>query len=397
MTAAPGAAGHPRRDAIAMGAAYAAFYLAIGIQLPFLPLWLTERGLSPQEIGVVIAAPLVARLFATPLIGFLSDRLGRPKAVLVTLALVTCAGMALLALSRDFLLIVLVLGATALFWNPSFALLDSYATRLARAGRADYGRARQWGSASFVVANLAGGAIIGATGNGGIVLMMLAGQLIYLAVSTRLPPLAPAPAPVAGAAGVSGVPWRLVAAIVAVALVQASHSVLYVFGSVHWRGIGLATTTIGLLWSLGVIAEICVFRWGTVLMNRFGPHLLIAAGGVCAIVRFGALAFGPPEPALFALQLLHGLTFGATYLGMVELIARSVGEHRSGSGQALASWAVSLAMSGASLAAGPLWAAFGIHAFLMSAGLGLLGALVALVARPQPHSSGAGGKASAPS
>ncbi|MEP9351202.1 MFS transporter [Xanthobacter sp. KR7-225] len=389
--------GRSRADVVAIGAAYAAFYLAVGIQLPFLPLWLTQRGLTPQEIGVVVAAPLVARLFATPLIGFLSDRLGRPKAVLVTLALATCAGMVLLALSRDFLLIALVLGATALFWNPSFALLDSYATRLARAGRADYGRARQWGSASFIVANLAGGAVIGATGSGGIVLMMLAGQLIYLAASARLPPLAPAPAPAPGLAGVSGVPWRLVAAIVAVALVQASHCVLYVFGSVHWREAGLATTTIGLLWALGVIAEIFVFRWGTVLMNRCGPHLLIAAGGVAAVARFGALAFDPPQAALFALQLLHGLTFGATYLGMVELIARTVGEHRSGSGQALASWAVSLAMSGASLAAGPLWAAFGPLAFLMSAGLGLLGALVAFAARVQPHNSGAGGKARAPS
>lgn len=383
---------------VALSATYAAFYLPLGIQLPYLPLWLVERGLTPQEIGAALALPFVARLVATPLLGFLSDRWGRPRALLSLLALATAVSMTGLAFSRSGAVIFVVIGLVALSWNPSFALLDSYATRQARSGRVDYGRVRLWGSGAFIVANMAGGAIIGAAGASWVVLLMLAGQLAYLAIGLALPELQRPERAGAAAAGGERFPLPLVLAVVGAGLVQASHAVLYAFGSVNWSAQGFSFTTIGVLWAVGVGAEMVLFYFGTALIGRIGAPMLIAAGGAAALVRFGLMALEPPLAAQFALQLLHGLTFGATYLGMVELVARSVSEHRSGSGQALASWTMSLATASASLAAGPLWAAFGPKAYLASAGIGLAGGLLALAtARHHPHNAGSGGKASAPS
>lgn len=387
---------------VALAAAFATFYLPLGIQMPYLPLWLQHRGLGPQEIGIAIAVPLVTRLFATPVLGLLSDRLGRPRATLTVLAAMTCVSLSLLAFSFDPLLIFIVTGLIALSWNPSFALLDSYASRQALAGRADYGRSRQWGSGAFLVANVAGGAALTWAGAGSVVPWMMLGAISYFLVTLTLPELPPP----RRAAAAESTRWRpprwLVAGILAVALVQASHALLYAFASLHWRGLGWSLTLIGVLWATGVAAEIVVFRFGTRLMAKMGPHRLIALGGVAAVARFGAMAFDPPLPALFALQLLHGLTFGATYLGMVELVARGVAEHRSGAGQSLAAWTVNLFMSAASVASGPLWIAFGASAFLASAALGLAGAALALLlggGAPAlyPHSSGAGGNTTAPS
>ena len=374
-----------------LGGAYAAFFLAMGIQLPYLPLWFQHRGLGPEAIGVALAVPMLARLVSMPLLGLLSDRLGRPRALLVALALVTAAGMALLAFSVDFLAILLVLGLTALVWMPSLSLLDSYASRQARAGQADYGKARQWGSASFLVANLTGGALIGMLGAGSVVLMMLAGQLAFVLATLALPELPRPerrPAPVTGRRAQLGV----LAGIVAAALVQASHATLYAFASVSWKAQGYSLTAIGVLWAVGVAAEMALFRFGTRLVVRFGPHALIAVGGISAVVRFAAMATEPPLAVLVLLQLLHAFTFAATFLAMVELVSRSVSEHRSGTGQTAAAWIGSILMSSANVASGPLWAAFGPPAFLVSSALGLAGALAALVAaRLQPHSSGVGG------
>ncbi|MGR7997320.1 MFS transporter [Xanthobacter sp. ZOL 2024] len=386
---------------LTLGAAFATFYLPLGIQVPYLPLWLQHRGLGPQEIGIAIAVPLVTRLFATPVLGLLSDRLGRPRATLTALAAMTCVSLTLLAFSVDPWLIFVVCGVIALSWNPSFALLDSYASRQALAGRADYGRARQWGSAAFLAANVAGGAVITLTGPGSVVVWMVLGAVSYFLVTLLLPELpAPTPAP-AGAGPAARLPRWLVAGILAVALVQASHALLYAFASLHWRALGWSLTTIGLLWATGVAAEIGVFRFGTRLMGAMGPHRLIALGGVAALLRFGAMAFDPPLWLLFGLQLLHGLTFGATYLGMVELVARGVSEQRSGAGQSLAAWTVNLVMSAASMASGPLWVALGASAFVASAGLGVAGAVLALALgggapAAYPHRSGAGGNTSAP-
>lgn len=387
---------------LALGAAFATFYWPLGIQMPYLPLWLQHRGLGPEEIGIAIAVPLITRLFSTPVLGFLSDKIGRPRATLTALAILTAITTTLLALAVDPLVIFAILGLTALSWHPTFALLDSYAARQARAGRVDYGRSRQWGSGAFLLANLAGGVVITAAGAGSVVLWMVLGQLCYILVTLTLPELPAPPRPPHREAGLGRARLWLVAGVVAVALVQASHALLYAFASMHWQARGWSLTTIGFLWAVGVAAEIALFRFGTRLMARFGPHRLIALGGAMAVVRFGAMAWDPPLGLLIPLQLLHAFTFGATYLGMVELAARSAGEHRAASAQSLAAWTVNIFMSAASVTAGALWVRMGPEAFWVSAGLGALGAVLALgvgrwSAKPQPHSSGDGGNTVAPS
>ena len=94
----------------AMGLAYGAQFFALGVYLPFFPLWLSARGLSAQDIGVAVAVPLSTRLVSTPLLGVLSDRLGRPKALLVLLAAFTAVTMSLLMLAQTRLAILVVLG-----------------------------------------------------------------------------------------------------------------------------------------------------------------------------------------------------------------------------------------------------------------------------------------------
>ncbi len=383
---------------VALGSAYGALFFALGIYMPFFPLWLTGQGLDPQEIGVALAVPLVTRLVATPLLGLLSDRLGRPKALLTALAAATLILISLLAFARTPQAIFLVLGLSAMVWNPSFQLLDAYATRQARAKRVDYGQSRLWGSTSFILANLAGGVVIAWTGEGIVVAMMLAGHAAFLATCVALPEL---PRPMRDGASHLALPRAraaLVVGILAAAMIQASHATLYAFGSMNWRAQGLSLTVIGMLWATGVLAEIVLFRFGTRVLRRLDPAALLAIGGGAAVLRFCLLSLDPPLLWLVPLQLLHGATFGATYLGLVELVARAVPEHRAATMQSLAGWTVSLAMAGASALSGVLFAAYGSDTFLGSAGLGGAGLAAALIShRLQPQSAGSGGKARAPS
>lgn len=382
----------------ALASAYGTLFFSLGVYMPFFPLWLTERGLTPQEIGAAIAVPLFTRLAATPLLGLLSDRIGRPKAVLLALAFVTCCLMAVLSTCRSAVAIYVVLGCAAMAWNPSFALLDAYATRQARAGRVDYGRSRLWGSATFIAANLAGGFLVAEAGASMVMVLMVAGQGSFFLAMLVLPELARPPSHASPHLALPRARAVLVLGVLAAALIQASHATLYAFASVHWAQVGLSFRVIGALWALGVVSEIVLFRFGTPIVRRFGPLALLAAGGLSAMVRFTAMGVDPPFWLLPPLQVLHGLSFGATYLGLVELVARFTPEHRAGTAQSMAGWTVSLAMSVASFAAGQLWVAYGHWAFLVSAGLGAAGAGLSLAAWiAQPQSAGEGGKTVAPS
>src|SRR5262249_13308863 len=63
-------------------AALAVMYAAFGVASPFVPAFLGPRGVSPDEIGVVLAASTAIRLISGPSAGRLADWLAALRAVL---------------------------------------------------------------------------------------------------------------------------------------------------------------------------------------------------------------------------------------------------------------------------------------------------------------------------
>src|SRR3546814_11668186 len=91
---------------------------------------------------------------------------------------------------------------------------------------------------------------------------------------------------------------RFLAFVAAAGSAQASHSVFYGFGTIAWRRIGFDDTVIGMLWTLGVVAEIVLF-WTAGRPGRFGrPPFLPALPGIGVILRGPLTALAhPPPPA----------------------------------------------------------------------------------------------------
>ena len=180
---------------------------------------------------------------------------------------------------------------------------------------------------------------------------------------------------------------------------QAAHAVFYTFGTLHWRELGLSTGWSGALWAISVIAEVALFAYSARVVRRIGPVELIVLGLGAAVVRWLAMGFDPPLALLVPLQLLHALTFGATHLGAIHFIGRAVPEDQAGTAQALyASVTGGIAMGGAMLIAGPLYAAYAGRAYWAMAVLAAV-ALVASLAlirvwrttAIQPQSAASGG------
>ena len=384
----------------AISAAYAGLFFGIGVFMPFFPVWLEGRGFDAAMIALALAVPQVVRLVTMPLGGLLADRSGRPRATLIIYAAATALCFAGIAFAPSATFILIGLGLAAVFWQPSLPVLDAYAVARRREGLIDYGRVRLWGSAAFIGGNLLAGGLLGGVmfvqmPVDAVIWLIVAASVAAALAAATLREVRPAPheAPARRPSALAGLAPVLFVGMAAAALVQSSHAVLYAFGSLMWQGKGLSSTLIGLLWSLGVLAEVVLFHYGTRVTRRLGPEKLLLIGGLAGVLRFAVMALDPPLLLLLLLQPLHAFTFGCTYLGTVELVARHAPPGRGASVQALAAWATAIAMAGATLAAGPLWQAFGPAAFVASAVLALAGALLALVAGAlrQPQSAGSGG------
>src|SRR5205085_199277 len=94
-------------------------------------------------------------------------------------------------------------------------------------------------------------------------------------------------------------------AAVSAGLIQSAHAFYYGFSTLAWKQQGISESLTGVLWAVGVAAEI-VFMWFfEPFRRRVGPRNLLVLGGVSAVVRWTALAFSPPLPLVLLLQTLH--------------------------------------------------------------------------------------------
>lgn len=360
---------------------YAAMFSLAGVQLPFWPAWLAGRGLSAGEIGVLLAVAQWLKLAANPLAGIAADRSAAPRRIMLLLSLGAAAGFALLPAAHGFAFLLSLGALTACCLSPLSPLGDHVALAAASAGRLDYGRVRLWGSLGFIAATLLAGRLVEARGIDSVAPLLTGAALLVLAASALLPAERAAPAPPARA-GASHPLARPSFALflAAAALIQGSHAVYYGFGTLYWRRLGIADSSIALLWAEGVVAEILLFYWGAPLLRRLGPKGLLALGGGAGLLRWGGTGYATSLPALVPLQLLHAFTFGAAHLGAMHHLARRLPPAQAATAQALYSTIVGgLGQGMLMLLAGALYSAAGGGAYFAMAAVAAAGAGLALL------------------
>jgi PPP family 3-phenylpropionic acid transporter len=106
--------------------------------------------------------------------------------------------------------------------------------------------------------------------------------------------------------------------------------------------------------------------------------LMIGAAG--GSLRWAAMAFDPPATALPFLQLLHGLSFGATHLGALTFLSRHAPPGQAATAQGYLAIALGAAMAGAMGLSGVLYGAFGAIAYAAMALAAVVGGACGAVA-----------------
>ena len=380
--------------ALRIAAFYGALFLYIGVYLPFFPVFLAGRGLSEAQIGIVMALPLVARIVATPMMTWLADRTGNAGRILAVYAWGVLVTTAVYLVCRDFATMAIVTVANAVFLNPMMPITEALALRGARLYALDYGRMRLAGSATFIAGNLVGGAVIAAYSSAAAVWLMIASAIAMVVCGFLLPATrgdgegARMPMNLVATFRDAATPFNVLV-LGGFALLMASHNLFYVFGTINWSRQGIGSEMAGVLWSVGVVAEICLFAFSGAAAARLGIRGLVLAACTAGLVRWSMMAFDPPLALLFPLQALHGLTFGALHLAAMGFLSDRSGAGSANSLQGLYFTITGVASSLVNLAAGPIYAQLGASGFLVMAVLVACGGALVLtaLARGRPAST----------
>ncbi|MDQ0462326.1 PPP family 3-phenylpropionic acid transporter [Caulobacter ginsengisoli] len=368
-----------------MGLYYAGIFIGTGASLPYMSVWFHDHGLNGAQIGMILSAPMLGRLFSGPALAVSADGFKLRRTPLMLLGFGSGLAFGAIALFQGFPVWLLCWLAGACLQGGMSPLGDVMTLRLAAREGFAYGPARSVGSMAFVVGNLLGGVVLASFGSGAILAWTVAAALLSGVFARLLLP--PEPVHEGGAAPASrsdrwaGLGQLLrdrtfMLIIVSAGLIQATHAFYYVFSSLLWQGQGISDFVIGALWATGVIAEIGFMLMAERIRRRVGPERLILIGGVAALLRWCASPLVLPPLLLFPLQALHALSFTATFIGSLQLIQLRAPARFASAAQSLATTLSSGLLIGlATLASGPLFDRFGSLGYLAMAVMALAGVI----------------------
>ncbi|GAB5071075.1 3-phenylpropionate MFS transporter [Citrobacter sedlakii] len=308
---------------------YFTYFFSYGIFLPFWSVWLNGAGLTPETIGLLLGAGLIARFLGSLLIAPRVSDPSRLISALRILALLTLVfALAFWAGAHVAWLMVVMVGFN-LFFSPLVPLTDALANTWQKQITMDYGRVRLWGSVAFVIGSALTGKLVSLFDYRAILVMLtlgIASMLLGMLLRPSVPPQGESRQQES-----AGWPaWRALVTqswrfLACVCLLQGAHAAYYGFSAIYWQGAGYSASAVGYLWSLGVVAEVVIFALSKKLFRRFSARDLLLLSAVCGVIRWALMGWTTALPWLIVAQILHCGTFTVCHLAAMRYIAARQG------------------------------------------------------------------------
>ena len=385
--------------AVRAAAFSASMFFCNGIYQPFFPIWLDSKQLGPSEISIILAIPLAARILMAPAIVALADRLPSLRAASALYGFLTAGLFVVPVFLPDFWTILLFTGAALIFWSALGPFTEAVILYGVREHGIDYPRVRLFGSVGFMLGSLVAAAAVQRFAGDAVIAMLIVGYFAA-GVVALISPHVPAPPPAAEKFGLrkAFADPVLRRALIAGTLTLGAHGVFYTFGTLYWQSQGFGGGLIGTLWAYSVAVEVTIFGLVKKVVPSWGARRFILAGAIAALIRWSLFPFATAPAAAFALQTLHGASFGLTHLGIMMAIGAVSTPGHTARLQAAYQFCHGSMMALTMIAAGPLFRMSPVIAFAAAALVSLPSIWIAnrLPRGLQPQSAGSGGETKAP-
>ena len=306
-------------------------FLVTGTFLPFWMVYLTSvKNLSVLEASSIFSMLYIARVISGI---FLSPYLIKKYNIDITLKLSVGIGL-ILAVSYGFTNEKIVLGLiTFLFGMIYFMvspLVEGLASLFLREENIDYGKARTYGSLGFTVIGISIGGILGYVGNGALYYILIFLVALYLVFMFLPQPKLVKNLNLEEAdtkkEKESLYSWVLkdrnaILLIITVFLYQLSHTAYNNYNALYLESMNISAKWLsGVILNVSVIAEIIFFIFSKRIVKRIKPKNLMIFAGVCAIIRWGALATFHNIYIFTIMQTFHAITFAVAHIAFILIL-----------------------------------------------------------------------------
>jgi MFS family permease len=303
----------------ALRAWYFLIFLSVAISMPFFPILLESRGLSPSQVGLVFSVSSIVSGLYGYYMGRVSDALGRLR-VLQPNLLAGGVMVMLIPWSTDPLLLASIYTVFMACFSALITLATAYTIdSLDRAGASrgeGFGQIRIGGSIGWIPGSLSGGAIASAMGLEGVFIMT---GIITLSSVIILLPLRECHGERESRG--SGVRARILLRgpagllLLMLTLAFTANSALVSFLPLHMaNSLGASPIEISLAFALMGLAEIPAMIYFGRLSDRVGRRPVLAICLLAFPLRLGLTGALNDSLAVALTQSLNALTFGGLYV-----------------------------------------------------------------------------------
>ncbi|WP_250658369.1 MFS transporter [Alkalimarinus coralli] len=325
------------------------FYFALlGGLAPYWGLYLEDAGFSSIEIAQITSVLMVTKVVAPNIWGWVGDHYGKRLELVRYGALLTFIFFLAFYIDKGFWWYVSVMALFSFFWNAILPQFEVITLHSLGDRRERYSRVRLWGSLGFVASVV----LLGAAFDH-IAISNLPGFLLVIIALIGASSLFSFEQPDHGgqrsrARFIEALKSPLIIAFLLINfLLQLSHGPYYTFYSIYMEDLGYGRATIGILWAIGVIAEVLLFIVMHHLLKAFSLRSIVIASLLLTTIRW--LLVGSISNSLVFLvlaQCLHAASFGAMHAVAIQFVHQYFPADNQGQGQAIYS-SVSFGAGGA--------------------------------------------------
>ncbi|MEX0754655.1 MAG: MFS transporter [Actinomycetota bacterium] len=307
---------------------------------PFFSLFLSDRGLTVDQIGLVVSAMAFARVVFSPLWGHVADAsLGRRRVLQLGTGAAAILALVLFVLGEQVWAVAAVSIGMAGASCTAGPTLDALALdHLGDEGMADYGRIRGWGSLTYGIANFVFGAVLELVGVGWSMPFYAIGLVATAVWAFTIPVDAPkhTSGGKLGAVGdVFRASRRIVPYLAGIFLVGVGFAAAWSFLALRIEGTGGGPLLVGIGAGIGGLVEVPMMRWSSRLSRRIGLRRVYVSG--CVIYAIGFVLWGLiDDPVIISmLTVIEGLGFAFIFTSGVVIVGRLVPSSLYATGQSL--------------------------------------------------------------
>ena len=314
---------------------YFLYFGILGIYLPYFNLYCYHLDFTGFQIGALSALRTFAIALFPLLWGALADRFLLRRPIYIFCSLVSAGVWAFYLLTTDFYAMLAITAFYGIFHAPLISFLESFSMDLLGNEKNSYGRLRAWGSISFILTVIIVGRAIDAFSTHIIIILILAGKLMFAMIAAQTPTAAPPVKNPFSTGARTLLSRQVILFLVAAFLMLFSHGTYYGFFSIHLENLGYKGTFIGITWALASIAEIFVMINSERIFRRFSYEAVLVLSFAVAGLRWLILFFATSAALILLTQLLHAFTYGAFHVASILYIDKLTPSEAKTMGQAV--------------------------------------------------------------